>query len=132
MTKKKNNKVVTFGIIGVVVLAVLLVIIPSTSGMQLKGKDFVDKFTNTQNAVLVDVRTPAEFASGHILSAINIDYDNQSFESEIKKLDTSKTYFVYCRSGNRSGKAIAIMKNNGFKNIYELQGGISAAPKLLP
>lgn len=122
--KKKNNNLLSFGIIGVILLALLLVIIPSAGSMQLQGKAFVEKYTATGNAVLVDVRTPDEFASGHIASAINVDFDNQSFTSEIQKLDTSKTYFVYCRSGNRSGKAIAIMKNNGFKNMYELQGGI--------
>lgn len=129
--KKKNNHFLTFGIIGAVLLAILFVISPSSSGTQIKGKDFVEKYNTTPNAVLVDVRTPSEFASGHITSAINIDFENQSFSSEIKKLDINKTYFVYCRSGNRSGQAIALMKANGIKNIYELQGGISTSPELV-
>jgi rhodanese-related sulfurtransferase len=127
--KKKNF--LSFGIIGVVLVAFILVMVPISGGRQLQGKDFIEKYSITQDAVLVDVRTPNEFNTSHINKAINIDFENQSFISEIKKLDTFKTYFIYCRSGNRSGQVIAIMKNNGFKNIYELRGGISTYPELL-
>lgn len=130
--KKKNNKLTSFGIIGIIIFAVLLVMIPSASNTQLKGKDFVEKYASTPNAILIDVRTPSEFASGHIDKAINIDFENQSFSSEIKKLDSSKTYFVYCRSGNRSGQAIPLMKASGIQNIYELQGGVSSNVNTVP
>jgi rhodanese-related sulfurtransferase len=80
---------------------------------------------------LLDVRTPAEFDAGHIQGAINVDFENVNFQSEVKKLDVSKTYFVYCRSGNRSSQSVVIMRNSGIKNIYDLQGGISNAPELL-
>lgn len=93
---------------------------------KLTGNDFINTYTTTPQAVLVDVRTPDEFSSGHIPNALNIDFQNTSFVSEVKKLDTNKTYFVYCRSGNRSEQAIRIMKQNGIKNIYELQGGLLA------
>lgn len=128
--KNKNNNFVKFGFIGIILMFILLMMVP-TNKMQLNGKDFLDKYNTTPNAVLMDVRTPDEFSAGHINGAIDVDYDNQSFESEIKKLDISKTYFVYCRSGNRSGKAITIMKTNGIKNIYELQGGIKTFPELI-
>ncbi len=91
---------------------------------KLSGAEFVKTYTSTPNAVLVDVRTQSEFATGHIDQAINIDFGNPSFASEVKNLDTTKTYFVYCRSGNRSEQAVSIMKSNGIKNIYELNGGI--------
>jgi rhodanese-related sulfurtransferase len=118
--------------LGVVVLMVALIAYSTTSASGLLGSsDFIAKYKSMPNAVLVDVRTPAEFDAGHIPTATNIDYENATFESEIKKLDTSKTYFVYCRSGNRSAKSVAIMKGDGFQNIYELQGGISSAPELL-
>lgn len=123
MMKKKNNNFVLFGAVGITVLALFtLTLTKSSSG--LLGSDFINKYNSTSNSVLVDVRTPSEFLSGHIDKAINIDFENQTFLSEIKKLDVNKTYFVYCRSGNRSGQAISLMKANGIKNIYELQGGI--------
>lgn len=74
--------------------------------------------------MMIDVRTPAEFGAGHMDKAVNIDFEDRSFGEEVKKLDLTKTYFVYCRSGNRSGQAISIMKAIGIKNIYESQGGI--------
>lgn len=129
--KKKNNNLIAFGAVGLSLL-VLLLVLPTSNKAALDGKSFLEKYKQTSNAVLVDVRTPAEFNSGHISSAINIDYENPSFASEIQKLDSSKTYFIYCRSGNRSARAISVMKNDNIKNIYELQGGISSAPELLP
>lgn len=127
----KNKTHIIVGSALVLIVAVLLMITPASSATKLIGKDFIETYNSTQNSVLLDVRTPEEFNAGQIQSAINIDFQNQSFTSEIKKLDTSKTYFVYCRSGNRSGKAISLMKENGFKNIYELQGGILSSPELL-
>lgn len=103
----------------------------SNIGGIVDSSDFITKFKNSPDSVLIDVRTPSEYESGHIEKAINVDYENSNFESEVKKLDPAKTYFVYCRSGNRSSKAIVIMNNNGIKNIYDLRGGISSAPELL-
>ncbi|MDO9590965.1 MAG: rhodanese-like domain-containing protein, partial [Microcella sp.] len=54
--------------------------------------------------IVIDVRTPAEFASGHLEGAINIDVQSADFDSRISELDADGTYFVYCRSGNRSGQ----------------------------
>ncbi|MFA5132206.1 MAG: rhodanese-like domain-containing protein [Candidatus Paceibacterota bacterium] len=128
--KKKNNNLVIWGSIGVAIVA-LFVLFSQGGGIKLSGIDFLDKYNKTANAVLVDVRTPNEFASGHINDAINIDFENASFVSEIKNLDAAKTYFIYCRSGNRSGQAVAVMKANGIKSIYELRGGLQLAPELI-
>ena len=118
--------------LGIVALVGALIAFSSTSaGGLLNSSDFISKYKSNPNAVLVDVRTPAEFDASHIQGAINVDYENSNFGSEVKKLDASKTYFVYCRSGNRSSKSIVIMKDSGIKNIYDLQGGISNAPELL-
>ena len=113
-----------FGVVGVVILALTIVTLTKNSSKLLSGEDFIGKYSTTPNSVLLDVRTPSEFLAGHIDKAINIDFENQTFLSEIKKLDINTTYFVYCRSGNRSSQAVSIMKANGIKNIYELQGGI--------
>jgi len=77
------------------------------------------------NFVILDVRKLEEFQSGYIENAVNIDYSSQNFKNEVGKLDKAKTYFVYCRSGNRSREAIKIMKDLGFENIYNLESGMS-------
>jgi len=86
--------------------------------------DFAKKITD-KSVVLLDVRTPLEFATGHIAGATNIDFESGTFASDIQKLDMTKTYAVYCRSGNRSGQATAIMAKDGFKSIFNLNGGIN-------
>lgn len=125
----KKTIFITLGIIALIVAVIVLS--PSSKGGILSSSDFIVKYKSTPDAILIDVRTPAEFNAGHIKEAINVDYENINFESEIKKLDPLKTYFVYCRSGNRSSKSIPIMNRLGIKNIYDLQGGISNAPELL-
>ncbi|MCR6493830.1 rhodanese-like domain-containing protein [Cellulomonas sp. P24] len=74
---------------------------------------------------VIDVRTPAEFAQGHIQGAVNIDVEDPAFATNIGKLPKDKPYFVYCRTGNRSGVATAKMADLGFTQIYDLQGGIT-------
>ena len=74
-------------------------------------------------ATVIDVRTPAEFADGHLPGAELIDVSASDFVSRISALDRSATYFVYCRSANRSGQATALMADLGFESIYELEGG---------
>lgn len=67
--------------------------------------------------VVIDVRTPAEFASGHLDGAVNIDVQSSDFEARVSELDPAGTYFVYCRSGNRSGQAIDRMEALGFSDL---------------
>ncbi len=79
-----------------------------------------------KNAVILDVRTEEEFIEGYIPNAKNIDiYKGQGFLDEIEKLDKSKNYYVYCRSGARSAQACALMKQQGFENASNLMGGIT-------
>jgi phage shock protein E len=77
------------------------------------------------SVVVVDVRTPAEFAEGHIDRAMLVDFDAPGFAGRIAEFDHSATYLVYCHSGNRSGQATAIMADLGFTNVSNLDGGIS-------
>lgn len=81
------------------------------------------------DAVIIDVRTPAEYAEGHVDGAINLDLEGGVFEAEYSKLDPSKSYIVYCRSGRRSGVAASILKDNGFVDIVDLQTLENAASK---
>jgi len=75
--------------------------------------------------VILDVRTPGEFAGGHIENAINIDKNSETFQGELNNLDKDKTYLVYCGSGGRSASALAIMQELGFMEAYNMLGGIS-------
>ncbi|WP_413532751.1 rhodanese-like domain-containing protein [Empedobacter brevis] len=81
-------------------------------------------FKNKKN-VLLDVRTPEEFAEGHIPGAINIDVKNPNFTDEIQKLDTKKNYFIYCKSGVRARLATEKMQDKGFKKAINFKDGMS-------
>ncbi|PIA79491.1 rhodanese [Gaetbulibacter sp. 4G1] len=91
----------------------------------LSQEEWVSQLENDDNAVIIDVRTDDEVADGIIVNAIHIDiYKGQEFVNEIEELDKDKNYYVYCRSGNRSGQACNIMNQLGFENAYNLEGGI--------
>jgi rhodanese-related sulfurtransferase len=93
--------------------------------MNLEQEVWRDQLNNDANAVILDVRTEDEFNEGIIPGAINIDiYKGQGFIYSIEELDKSKNYYVYCRSGGRSGQACSIMRELGFENAYNLLGGI--------
>jgi rhodanese-related sulfurtransferase len=74
--------------------------------------------------VILDVRTPEEFAEGHIDGAINIDIYEPSFHDDIDALDRDVPYVVYCRSGNRSGQATSLMGEMGFQSVQDVDGGV--------
>lgn len=91
----------------------------------LTQEEWTEQLQQDPDAVILDVRTPEEVADGYIPNAINIDiYLGQQFLQELQKLDKSKNYYVYCRSGNRSRQACALMKKTGFRNAYNLMGGM--------
>ena len=89
-----------------------------------QAKAMIDQ--NTPNLVILDIRTPEEFNREHIKGAINIDYYANNFETELNKLDKSKTYIMYCRSGNRSRNAMRTFQKLGFQKVYNVLGGISS------
>jgi rhodanese-related sulfurtransferase len=66
---------------------------------------------------VIDVRTPEEYASGHLDGALNIDVQSPDFAQQVSQLDSEATYFIYCRSGNRSGQAMSQMANMGFGDM---------------
>ena len=95
----------------------------SEANTNLGAQDFQAK-TQEAGVVTLDVRTPGEFVSGHLVNALNIDVEGGQFDSEIAKLDKSATYAVYCRSGRRSQVAIDRMKDAGFTNLVNLNAGV--------
>lgn len=91
----------------------------------LTQEEWVEQLENDDNAVVLDVRTDDEVADGIIPNAIHLDiYKGQEFIDALEDLDKSKSYYVYCRSGNRSGQACQIMEELGFEKAYNLEGGM--------
>ena len=92
----------------------------------LSQQEWASQLENDSNAVIIDVRTPEEVDEGYIPNAIHLDiFKSQEFIDAIEKLDPDKSYYVYCRSGARSGQACSIMNQLGFEKAYNLMGGFS-------
>ncbi len=91
---------------------------------ELTATEFKQKMEAETNKILLDVRTPAEYAEGHLAGAMNIDWNGGNFDTEIAKLNKSKPVYVYCLAGSRSASAANVMRKNGFKQVYEMKGGI--------
>jgi rhodanese-related sulfurtransferase len=95
----------------------------SSGATDLGAAEFQAK-TQEAGVIILDVRTAGEYAAGHIEGAINIDVEGMTFEGEIKGLDNTKTYAVYCQSGRRSRIAIETLNKGGFTNLFNLDQGI--------
>ncbi|MFT4987140.1 MAG: rhodanese-related sulfurtransferase [Flavobacteriales bacterium] len=91
----------------------------------LSQEDWKAALKKDASPVILDVRTEQEWEEGIIPGAVKLDiFDAHNFKGEVEKMDKAKSYFVYCRSGNRSGQACAFMNNIGFDNTYNLMGGM--------
>ncbi len=100
---------------------------PQRSGVEnIAPQEFQTALAGENNPQLIDVRTPKEFAEGHLENAQNIHLYDQDFAERIDKLDKNKTVYVYCKAGGRSAEAVEIMQNHGFTHIVELDGGTDA------
>ena len=113
--------------VGAALLVMGLTLTGCSSGTSATEKlgieEFAEKITDTSITVL-DVRTPMEFAQGHIDRAVNIDFQGSNFEKEVLELDKDAPIAVYCRSGNRSSQAVKVMEKLGFTNLYDMDGGV--------
>jgi phage shock protein E len=109
------------------VLGIVLVAGCGSSGGSVQTVDPKSFLTTSAQSgvVTVDVRTPAEYAAGHLDGAVNIDVEAPTFDAQIAKLDKATTYAVYCHSGRRSGLATDAMGKAGFAHVYNLSGGIA-------
>lgn len=86
-----------------------------------------EQLAQNQETIIIDVRTAGEYAHGVIPNAVaGYDFLAGEFSQKAKFLDASKTYLIYCRSGNRSAAACEQLANLGFTKVYNLMGGISA------
>ncbi len=86
--------------------------------------DMIQNNKGNQDFVILDIRTPEEYIGGYIEDAINLDFYSETFRDELNKLDKDKKYLVYCRSGRRSGISLGAMEELGFREAYNMAGGI--------
>jgi len=94
------------------------------ANMQLNVNEFSEKIKALPTALILDVRTADEFSKGHLENAINIDWYSAEFKNRISVFDKTKPVMVYCLSGGRSAEAANVLRNEGFKEVYEMNGGI--------
>lgn len=81
----------------------------------------------TEVTAIIDVRTPEEFAEGHLEGAVNINWQDPTFIEQVSVLDKNGTYVIYCRSGNRSAQAVDTMESIGFTNLTDAGGYLNAS-----
>lgn len=98
----------------------------------LNSEEFGQAIGQQNNGIVLDVRTEGEFAAGHLPNAINISYLSYDFWDRIEQLDPNVNYYIYCRSGRRSVRTCTLMKNGGFKSVFNLDGGLNAWTGVLP
>ena len=91
---------------------------------RLSPKEFRKKFDNTSDALLLDIRTPEEIAKGYLKGAVFMDFYDSTFKEQVAVIDKEKPVFIYCAIGGRSWDAAKIMQEMGFKNVFDLKGGI--------
>ncbi len=88
----------------------------------LTTAEFVEKYKSTKEAVLMDVRTPGEWAQGNLNNAVKCDFNATDFKQNAAKMDKTKPVFVYCAAGGRSAKAAKILEELGFSKVFNLKG----------
>lgn len=109
--------------------AVIFIFAFANRGEKLSPAEFAERIRNSATSQVVDVRTPDEYKGGYIKNSINIDWKAESFDEKILKLDKTEPVFIYCLSGARSSSAGSKMRDMGFTQVYELDGGIMAWKK---
>lgn len=102
---------------------------PTSSAKNLTAEEADALLKQNQGVVVLDVRTPEEFASSHLARATNLNYFDPHFQDKLAKMDKTRLYLVHCASGGRSAKAREILKKLNFQHIYHLEGGMQAWQK---
>ena len=114
-------------------LSTLLVAAVSGHAQTVSADTFATQLKQSAQAQLIDVRTPDEFADGHLPNAVNINSLRPDFSQAISQLDKSKPVFVYCMSGGRSKGAVETLRELGYTDVHELRGGyLKWASKMMP
>lgn len=106
------------------VLVAIAALVGLTFGLSGCSSQTVDM---TEVTAIIDVRTPEEFAEGHLEGAVNINWQDPTFIEQVSVLDKNGTYVIYCRSGNRSAQAVDTMESIGFTNLTDAGGYLNAS-----
>ncbi|MFM5905117.1 MAG: rhodanese-like domain-containing protein [Micrococcales bacterium] len=112
---KRLFKLLTAAVAGLLLVSVLTACAPT------------QQLDMSKVASVIDVRTPEEFATGHLEGALNIDFEGGDFETQIQALDHGANYVLYCRSGNRAGQVLQYMQENGFTGTITNAGAVADA-----
>lgn len=116
---------IVFGILAIGLLAVSC-INQKQDGVVVASPEAFEQKMNEPEVQVVDVRTTSEYVDGHISNATNIDVLQSDFKEKVASLDKEKPVMVYCKMGGRSAKAATILKEMGFKDVTDLEGGFTA------
>ncbi len=133
----KRGKFLLIMLAAVLLTAGILSLPVSASDQDKEKKQFIDlsaleafsmirENTGNDNFVIIDVRTPGEYGAGHIENASDINFYSDSFRDDLEKLDRTRIYLIYCRSGSRSARAMRLMERLGFVSVYNIKGGINS------
>jgi rhodanese-related sulfurtransferase len=127
-----QKKLTAFWIILLVAFLAFILLSPSAQSDQQftavspkEASALIEKNEGDSDFVILDIRTPGEYQSGHIENSIMIDFYSKTYAEEINRLDKGKTYLIHCRSGNRSRRSMALFKKLQFQKIYHLSSGIN-------
>ncbi|TGE28759.1 rhodanese-like domain-containing protein [Hymenobacter metallicola] len=90
---------------------------PAAPALPITPATEAKKLLKKRNVVVLDVRTPEEYATGHLQGAQNLNFRDPNFPTLLAGLDTTQTYVLYCASGNRSGKAAGLLQEKGFRKL---------------
>lgn len=94
----------------------------NSKNLDISTSEFKEKL-GRERGVIIDVRTKEEYDAGHLkLTDDQLDFLNGDFQESVKSMDKNRTYYLYCRSGNRSGKAAKILEKEGFNNVFNVGG----------
>lgn len=122
----KNNISILTILIGFLLFSASLSAVAQTASKTIPAVEFQNQLKTAEKPVILDVRTPEEFNSGHIGQAYNLNIYDQSFKEQLSKMDKKQPVYVYCKGGGRSANAVKQMQELGFSTVYELKGGIMA------
>jgi len=127
-----QKKLTAFGIILLVTFLAFILLSPNAQSDQQftavspkEASALIEAHKGDSDFVILDIRTPGEYQSGHIKNSIMIDFYSKTFAEEVNRLDKEKTYLIHCRSGNRSTRSMGLFKKLKFQKIYHLSSGIN-------